>query len=103
MISQQIGVDYNTAHRAVTILGMAIMAHAEDVEALFSGKTELDVSYFGGKRKGKRGRGAAGQETVFGILSRGDQAFVQTVPNYRAETLLDLAVKKVRRVNIIYY
>lgn len=28
-------------------------------EAIFGGETEVDESYFGGKRKGKRGRGAA--------------------------------------------
>lgn len=102
MIAQQISVAYNTAHRAVTILRMAIMAHAEDAEVLFSGEIELDESYFGGKRKGKRGRGAAGKVPVFGILSRGDQVFVQVVPNCRAETLLNLTVKKVRRGSIIY-
>jgi len=102
MIAQQIGVAHNTDHRAVTILRMAIMAHAEDAEALFSGEIELDGSYFGGKRKGKRGRGAAGKVPVYGILSRGDQVFVQTDQNCRAETLLDLTVKKVRRGSIIY-
>lgn len=34
----------------------------------FDGEIELDESYFGGHRKGKRGRGAAGKVIVFGIL-----------------------------------
>ncbi len=34
------------------------------------GELELDESYFGGKWKGKRGRGAAGIVAVFGILER---------------------------------
>jgi len=29
----------------------------------------MDESYFGGKRKGKRGRGSQGKIPVFGILS----------------------------------
>jgi hypothetical protein len=32
---------------------------------------QVDESYFGGVRKGKRGRGAAGKIPVFGILKRG--------------------------------
>jgi transposase-like protein len=35
------------------------------------GLVEVDESYFGGVRKGKRGRGAAGKIPVFGILKRG--------------------------------
>jgi len=100
-IAKQIGVAYNTAHRAVTILRMAILAHAEDAVSLLSGEIELDESYFGGKRKGKRGRGAAGKVPVFGILSRGSQVFVQVVPNCKAETLLGLTVKKVRRDTVL--
>jgi len=34
-----------------------------------SGDLELDESYFGGKRKGKRGRGAYNKAIVFGIVS----------------------------------
>ncbi len=34
---------------------------------IFDGVVELDESYFGGIRKGKRGRGAAGKVAVFGI------------------------------------
>ena len=36
----------------------------------FAGPVELDESYFGGHRKGKRGRGAGGKVAVFGILKR---------------------------------
>ena len=35
------------------------------------GLVEVDESYFGGVRKGKRGRGAAIKVAVFGILKRG--------------------------------
>jgi len=38
--------------------------------AVFSGEIEVDESYFGGKRKGQRGRGAAGKVPVFGLWSQ---------------------------------
>ncbi len=37
-------------------------------EAIFGGYIEVDESYFGGRRKGKLGRGAAGKIPVFGLL-----------------------------------
>jgi len=43
---------------------------SEDATTL-KGEIEPDESYFGGRRKGKPGRGAAGKVPVFGILQRG--------------------------------
>ena len=48
-----------------------IIAQQIENEWAFSGAIEVDESYFGGRRKGKRGRGAAGKVPVFGILQRG--------------------------------
>ena len=42
-----------------------------EIDEIFEGSIELDESYFGGVRKGKRGRAAAGKTIVFGILKRG--------------------------------
>ena len=63
---------------------------------------ELDESYFGGRRKGNRGRGAAGKVPVFGILTREGKVHVEVVPNVQAQTLLNITVKKVRRGSIVY-
>jgi transposase len=38
-----------------------------DDESPFDGEIEVDESYFGGARKGKRGRGAAGKIPVLGL------------------------------------
>ncbi len=72
------------------------------MEIILSGEFELEESYFGEKCKGNRGRGAAGKIPVFGILSRGGRAYVEIVPNVKAETLLDITVKKIRRGSVIY-
>ena len=42
-----------------------------------AGKIEVDESFFGGHRKGKRGRGAAGKVIVLNLLKRGGK--VRTV------------------------
>ena len=38
---------------------------------VFADEIEVDESYFGGSRKGKRGRGSAGKVPVYGLLKRG--------------------------------
>jgi len=68
----------------------------------FSGEFEADESYFGGKRKGKRGRGASGKVPVFGILERGGRVRVEVVKDVRGETLLEMTIKKVKRGNLVY-
>ena len=40
----------------------------EFFKELFDGEIELDESYFGSIRKSKRGRGAGGKTSVFGLL-----------------------------------
>jgi transposase len=81
---------------------MAILNHAADAKALLDGEIELDESYFGGRRKGNRGRGAAGKAPVFSILERRGIVQVSVVPKVTAEILLGLTVKKVRRGSVVY-
>ena len=101
-IARQLVIAYNTAYKAVTTIRMSILSHAHDADRLLGGEVELDESYFGGRRKGRRGRGAAGKIPVFGILERDGLVSVQVVPDVKAETLLQLTVKKVRRGSIVY-
>ena len=51
---------------------------------------EVDKSYFGGVRKGKRGRGAAGKIPAFGLLKRGGHVYAVIIPNARSETLIPI-------------
>ena len=101
-IARQLRIAYNTAYKAVTTIRMSILSHAHDADRLLNGEVELDESYFGGRRKGKRGRGAAGKIPVFGILERDGLVSVQVVPDVKAETLLQMTIKKVRRGSIVY-
>jgi len=101
-IAGQMELAYGTAYKAVSTIRAAILAHAPDAAYLMSGEAELGDSYFGGRRKGKRGRGAAGEVPVFGILERHGQVSVHVVPTIRAETVLGLTVTKVRRGSIVY-
>ena len=46
---------------------------------LLAGEIEMDESYFGGRRKGKRGRGAVGKVPVFGLLKRGGKVYAKVI------------------------
>ena len=50
----------------------------------------MDESYFGGTRKGKRGRGAAGKVPVFGLLKRNGSVYVAIIPNVSSATLIPI-------------
>ena len=47
---------------------------------------EVDENYFGGQRKEKRGRGAAGKVPVFSLLKRGGHVYTLPIPNVKAKT-----------------
>ena len=95
-----IGVQANTAIRFYMRLRRLIASQLPGYE--LSGEVEADESYFGGVRKGKRGRGAAGKVAVFGLLKRGGKVFTAIVPNARTETLLPIIEEKVTPDSIVY-
>jgi transposase len=101
-IAQQVQLSYPTVLKAVTIIRIAIVANTNNYQELLNGEIELDETYFGGKRKGKRGRGAAGKVPVFGIYERNGTVRVEVVKNVTAEALLNMTVKTVRRGSIVY-
>lgn len=69
---------------------------------LFDGEIELDESYFGGIRKGKRGRGAGGKIAVFGLLKRNGKVFVIVVKETKTDTLMPIIVGKIKPDSIVY-
>ena len=101
-ISQQVELSYPTTLKAVNVIRMAILAHAEDGQELLGGEIEADEAYFGGRRKGNRGRSPKHKIPVFGILERNGLVKVHAVKNVTAETLLGLTLKTVRRGSIVY-
>ena len=75
LAAQLVGVHRNTAafyfHRL-----REIIYYRDEEAGLLEGEIEADESYFGGQRKGKRGRGAAGKVPVFGLLKRNGKVYV---------------------------
>jgi transposase len=100
--SVEMDMSYKTTLKAFDLLRRAIAEELSKFDEIMKGEIELDESYFGGKRKGKRGRGATGKTIVFGILERGGKVSVEIVKNVTAKTLMNESVKNVRRGGIVY-
>lgn len=79
-----------------------IIAWKQDEVFPLSGEVEVDESYFGGKRKGKRGRGAAGKVPVFGILKRGGRVYTKMIPDVRTETLMPIMERMIVPDSVVY-
>lgn len=98
--AQIVGVQVNTAASYYMRLRKLIASKLPSYE--LSGEVEADESYFGGSRKGKRGRGAAGKVAVFGLLKRGGKVYTAIIPNAKTETLLPIIEQKVTPDSIVY-
>ena len=98
-----VGIQPNTAALFYRKLRQLIADHLAEVEhEVFQGIVELDESYFGGVRKGKRGRGAAGKVVVFGILKRGGKVYTKVVNDTRSATLMPVIQRKIAPDSIVY-
>ena len=86
-------------HRLREIIAKELEAESE---AVFGGEIEVDESYFGGRRKGKRGRGAAGKIPVFGLLKRGGKVYAKVIPDAKGDTLVPIIERKVVPDSIVY-
>ena len=95
-----IGVNRDTAILYYHRLRETITVQIAD-ESPFGGEVEIDESYFGGYRKGTRGRGAAGKTVVFGILKRGGNVYTAVPPDLKRATLLPIIRQRVEPDSLV--
>lgn len=100
--AELVGVHRNSAIRFFHKLRIKIACKQEQRAAPFAGEIEVDESYFGGHRKGKRGRGSAGKVPVFGILKRGGDVYTQVIGKANQETLMPIIRQKIKPDSIVY-
>ena len=98
-----VGVNVKTAcyyyHRLRIIISQQKEKESEEV---FNGEIEVDESYFGGTRKGKRGRGSGGKVPVFGLLKRGGRVYTKIISDASSSTLIPIIESKVVPDSIVY-
>ncbi|MBN4058190.1 IS1595 family transposase [Mariprofundus ferrooxydans] len=102
IVADLVGIHRNTSIRFFHKLREKIALKQAQRSEQFSGEVELDESYFGGARKGKRGRGAAGKVAVFGILKRGGKVYTQIIMDAKTSTLMPIIRCKIKPDSIVY-
>ncbi len=90
-LERELGVTYKTAWR----MFKKIREMMQDGHLSLSGHIEIDETYIGGKRKGKRGRGAAGKTIAVGMVQRGNKAIVKISPSVKSKDLMPLVKKHI--------
>lgn len=98
-LQRTLGVTYKTAWR----IGQQIrdlMAKADGFQML-KGHVEADETYVGGRRPGKRGRGAAGKTIVMGMKERDGRIQTEIIPNVKKPTLREAVNKNVEKGTIV--
>lgn len=100
--AKELNLSYNTVSKRYATIRQAIVAYSEQEFRKLNGKIEADESYFGGKRKGNRGRGAAGKQPVFGILERNGRVYTAVVENVSAQTLFEHIKEKTKKGSVFY-
>lgn len=80
-----------------------IYVDCEQNSPLGKGSIEIDESYFGAKRvRGKRGRGAQGKTTVFGMLKREGKVYTQIVNNCTVKELMPIIIEQADKEATLY-
>ena len=98
--AELVGVNRNTSATYFMRLRRLIASKLPSYD--LSGEVEADESYFGGVRKGKRGRGAGGKVAVFGLLKRGGKVYTAIIPDAKTSTLLPIIEEQVKPDSIVY-
>jgi len=92
-IQRETGVTYKTAWRMFKQIRSLLN---EDTKPL-TGEVEVDETYVGGSRHGKRGRGAEGKAKVLGAAQRQGKVIANVVPDVKRHTLVPFMAHNVER------
>lgn len=95
-----IGCHYRSARRALISIRKAVSQ--DPLLQQLSGEIEVDETYYGGRRKGKRGRGAKGKTVVLGFKERGGKVKTIVIPNVKERTLTRAINRYVKPGSTVY-
>jgi len=100
--ANELNLEYKSVHKKFMQFRKLISDYCNQEAKKLNGELELDESYFGGKRKGNRGRGAKNKAIVFGILERKGKIYTKIVENVSAETLMNEIKNKTNKGSVFY-
>jgi transposase len=95
-IERETGVTYKTAWR----MFRQVRTLFEQDSPAFIGEVEVDETYVGAKKHGKRGRGAGGKSKVIGIAQREGRVLASVIPDVKRKTILPHILKQVNKKQV---
>ncbi|MDD5702791.1 MAG: IS1595 family transposase [Dehalococcoidales bacterium] len=98
-LSRDLGVTIKTGYRMWKQI-RSTFAEGEGIK--FIGHVEVDETYIGGRRTGRRGRGAEGKTVVLGIVERKGRAKGIIIPDVKARTLIPRVEAHVIKDSTVY-
>ncbi len=100
--AKELKLDYETVQSRFMQFRKKIAEYCNQEAKKLNGELEIDESYFGGKRKGNRGRGAENKAIVFGILERKGKVHTVIVEDVSAKTLMTEIQNKTKKGSVFY-
>jgi transposase-like protein len=100
-MERELGVTYKTAWRICHLIRTHLMTPDD---APLSGQVEADEMYVGRRRRGQRGRPSKDSHKVpvFGMVQRGGNVIVRTVPNAKGKTIMPHMTERILPASIVY-
>ncbi len=99
--AEVMNINRHSAERVYQVIRRCLARECE-LHSPLGGEVECDESYFGGRRKGPRGRGAAGKVPVFGLLKRNGKVYTRIVEDVSRKTLRQIIKTKVVPESVIH-
>ena len=100
--SKDLGWSYHKVRNSYMNYRLDILNYLTEEYRKLSGEIECDESYFGGRKKGPRGRGSREKVKVFGMLERQGRIFTAIVDNVSAETLMNEIIQHAEKGSVFY-
>ena len=86
-LSRDLGVTVKTGYRMFCQIRTTL---GDNNTTPLNGEVEVDETYIGGKKRGKRGRGAEGKTVILGMVERKGRIHAEIIPNVKAKTLIPM-------------
>lgn len=93
-LERQLGVTYKTAWRMAKQIRKLF---EEGFTEKFKGTVEVDETYVGGQRRGKRGRGAEGKAPVIGVVERNGEVRAKVSLDTKAASVMPIIIDNVEQ------
>ncbi|MBI3379912.1 IS1595 family transposase [Candidatus Gottesmanbacteria bacterium] len=100
--SKVLHLNYKTVYRVYQRLREKIAGKTKEEFRKLSGEIEIDDAYFGGRRKGNRGRAASGKTLVLGMLERDGRVFTTLPENLELGQVLDAISRHAEKGSVFY-